>query len=223
MLAELSGDKILLHDAIYDDVHARSAIAIYQIKDANEFIARLKAKDPQAKEMRSRAKAFTFQLLYGAGAAALAIALRCTVDEAQDAINKWAERYSKAFNYRVYMFEKMRSTGFLPCGSGRTIFVHRNERTMPVAANYPIQGTAADVMYRAMYHVQRLLEERDIMANLVASVHDEVLLMADEGYAEEAAKALKDGMLQGWLDIFPDSNTDNLADVVIGDRWSDKA
>ena len=237
VLAELSGDKILLHDAIYDDVHSRSAIAIYQISDPDEFIRilkhdknsakpltpREKALKVKYKEMRSKAKAFTFQLLYGAGPGALAIALRCSVDEAQDAINKWAARYSRAYNYRQFMYEKMMHTGFMPCASGRTIYVPKWDRSMPVAANYPIQGSAGDVMYRAMYRTQQLLDEAGIDAKLMVSVHDELLILSEKQCAEQAKEILKDGMLQGWLDIFPDSNTDNLADVAIGTRWSDKA
>lgn len=224
VLAELSGDKILLHDALYDDVHTQSAIAIFNIGDVEGFKAKLKAKDPRAKAMRTRAKAFTFQLLYGAGPAALAIALRCSVQEAVEAIDAWARRYSKAYAYRQYMFEKMRHDGFLPCASGRTIFVHRNERTMPVAANYPIQGSAADVMYRAMYHVQRLLEQNTQASFLCASVHDELLVQVNnEKESEIALDCLKRGMELGWLDIFPDSNIDHLAEAVIGRRWSDKA
>lgn len=236
VLAELSQDQILLHDAIYDDVHSRSAIAIFQIPDPDDFIRIIKhdpKKDPpltpkekalkvRYKEMRSKAKAFTFQLLYGAGPGALAIALRCTFEEAVEAIEKWAARYKQAYHYRQIMFEKMRSTGFLPCASGRQIFVHRNERSMPVAANYPIQGSAGDVMYKAMTRVQEVLETRNIAARLLVSVHDELLLLSKEECAEEALEALEYGMRLGWLDIFPDSNTDNLAEAAIGDRWSDK-
>lgn len=221
VLAELSGDKILLHDCIYDDVHARSAIAIYQQKE-EEYLALLKKKDARAKEMRSKAKGFTFQLLYGAGAAALALVLRCSVDEAQDAINKWAARYKKAYEYRLFMFEKMNHKGFLPCKSGRTIYVRKPDRSMPVAANYPIQGTAADVMYRAMFRVQELLDKAEISSRIMASVHDELLLLSEEECAEDAKQILRDGMIAGWLDVFPDSNVDNLVDAVIGDRWSDK-
>lgn len=235
VLAELSGDNILLHDAIYGDVHAMSAIAIYEV-DAKEYLRILKhdpKKDPplterekslkvRYKEMRSKAKAFTFQLLYGAGPGALAIALRCTVDEAADAINKWAARYKKAYHYRQIMFEQMNHSGFLPCASGRTIFVHRNERSMPVAANYPIQGSAADVMYAALTRTQEQLDAAGIDAVLVASVHDELLVLSAEHCAEQALRCLNEGMRQGWLDIFEGSNTDHLADAEIGERWSDK-
>lgn len=223
VLAELSGDKILLHDVLYGDVHTQSAIAIFKIKDEGAFVKAIKDKDPRAKAMRTKAKAFTFQLLYGAGAAALAIALRCSVAEAEEAIKSWAGRYTKAYKYRQTMFEAMNHSGFLPCASGRTIFVMRQDRSMPVAANYPIQGSAGDVMYAAMRHTQLILEEREIDALLMASVHDEVLLRSDEYCAEEARQALEDGMRAGWLEIFPDTNTDNLVDAVVGQRWSDKS
>lgn len=237
VLAELSQDAILLHDAIYDDVHSRSAIAIFKITDVEDFLRLVKWKKERLHElndrdkashfrykaMRTKAKAFTFQLLYGAGAAALSLALRCSVSEAEDAIKSWASRYSKAYGYRQTMFEKMMHDGFLPCASGRTIFVHKRERSMPVAANYPVQGSAGDVMYAAMRHTQIILEERDIAARIMASVHDEMLLLSEDYCAKEAQQALKDGMIAGWLEIFPGSNTDHLVDVEIGVRWSDKA
>jgi DNA polymerase-1 len=222
VLAEMSQDKTLLHDCIYGDVHAESAIVIYKL-DPEKFKALLKAKDPRAKELRSKAKGFTFQLLYGAGVAALAIVLRCSLEEAQDAVDSWSGRYSKAYRYRYYMLEKMKVDGFLQCASGRTIYVRRQDRTVPVASNYPIQGSAADVMYRACYHVHRMLVEKDVKGHCSASIHDELILVADDSDAEAARQILQDGMIMGWLDIFPGTNTDNLVEAVTGHRWSDKA
>lgn len=224
VLAELSGDKILLHDAIYDDVHAQSAIAIYGL-DEDDFKAKLKAKDPRAKAMRGKAKGFTFQLLYGAGAAALALVLRCSVEEAEAAVAAWASRYRRAYHYRTIVFERMMSDGIIECASGRTIFVPKRDRSMPVAANYPCQGSAGDVMYCAMQETEARLDARDVDASMMVSVHDELLLLADDDpdECERAAKALNDGMIAGWLRIFPDTNTDNLIDVAIGGDWSDKA
>lgn len=223
VLAEMSGDKILLHDAIYDDVHARSAIAIYKL-DADDFLERLKNKDPAAKEMRAKAKGFTFQLLYGAGAAALAIVLRCSVAEAEDAIRAWSDRYKKAYDYRRYVFEKMNHSGFIDCKSGRTIYVRRPDRTMPVAANYGIQGSAGDVMYAALARCYERLQSEEIDAWMMVTVHDELLLLADddEENCQRAKVLLEEAMVQGWLDIFENTNTDNLVDAAIGIDWSDK-
>lgn len=225
VLAELSGDEQLLHDAIYSDVHAGSASAIYG-HDLAWVLEVLDNKNsnayPMIKEHRSKAKGFTFQLLYGAGAGALSDVLRCSYDEAVDAITKWAARYPKAYHYRQIMFDHMMATGHLPVCDGRTIFVWKSERTMPVAANYPIQGAAASVMYRAMYRVRNNLIKHDIDAVIAATVHDELLLYAHRDHAEAAMTQQIAGMTEGWLDIFPGSNTDNLVDYKIGTSWADK-
>jgi DNA polymerase-1 len=222
VLAEMSSDQQLLHDCIYDDVHSRSAIAIYKIPEEEEFLDKIKHKDPWARSLRKKSKAFTFQLLYGASAPALSMALRCSVDEAAAAMLSWADRYPNAYNYRFFMEGKMKSTGFLPCQSGRTIYVRRGDRTVPVAANYPIQGSAGDVMYSAITETQRMLRLGDVPAHLMVCVHDELILLSPEGEAEIAKTALEAGMVQGWLNIFPGTNTDNLVEAVIGDNWGQK-
>jgi DNA polymerase-1 len=232
VLAEMSGDARLLEDAIYGDVHSRSASAIFKI-DFDYFCEVLGSDDPKYdnirplfKSMRSRAKSFTFQLLYGAGAAALAIVLRCTDEEAFAAIEAWATTYPKAYHQRTIWHEMMMHSGFLPVKDGRTIFVFKQDRSLPVAANYPVQGTAASVMYRAVYHVHKRLYDSALPARLAASIHDELLTYARKSCAEEAAVLVREGMVQGWLDIFPDTNTDNLIGkgnvVTIGTNWGDK-
>lgn len=225
VLAQLSGDETLLNDAIYSDVHAGSASAIYK-QDLDWILEVLDNKKsnayPMVKEWRSKAKGFTFQLLYGAGAGALSDVLKCSYDEAVDAITAWATRYPKAYDYRNKMFDIMNNTGFLPVIDGRTIFIPKWERAMPIAANYPIQGAAASVMYRAMYHVRNNLVAHDIDAVIAATVHDELLMYAHRDHAERAMTQQLLGMTQGWLDIFPGSNTDNMTDYIIGTSWADK-
>lgn len=228
VLAELSKDETLLHDAIYGDPHSRSASQIYGI-DFDEFTAVIhgdnRAHDnirPHYKSLRSKAKAFTFQLLYGAGATALAAVLKCSDEEAHEAINAWAAVYPRAYNFRQYIFEVMHIDGFIPVCDGRTIYLRRDDRTLPVAANYPIQGAAASVMYRALYHIERKLRLANLKSRMVGSIHDEVLLYARERHAEKVKTLMVEGMRQGWLDIFPGTNTDNLFDPMIGSTWADK-
>jgi DNA polymerase I-like protein with 3'-5' exonuclease and polymerase domains len=233
VLAELAQDKVLLHEAIYGNVHARSAASIFGI-EFEHFLAVLDGDDPKHdnirplyKDMRSRAKAFTFQLLYGAGASALAVPLRCTDEEAFDAIDAWASVYPKAYHYRTLMYEKMMHSGFLPVCDGRTIFVHKMDRRMPVAANWPIQGAAASVMYRAVLHVNNLFRASRLRAQMAASVHDELLMFSHLDDAEETGKLLIAGMESGWLDIFPGTDYTNLIGegnkATIGLSWGDKA
>lgn len=229
VLAELSGDETLLHDAIYGDVHAASAAQIFG-HELDYVIEVLESKGkgrfaniyPVIKEQRSVAKGFTFQLTYGAGPGALSDVLRCTYDQAIDAIEKWADRYSKAYAYRDKMFDEMQATGFLPVCDGRTIYVWKDDRQMPVAANYPIQGAAASVMYRAMYRVRNRFINSGLDAYLAATVHDELLSYAHVEHAEAAMTQQIKGMEEGWLDIFPNTSVDNLIEHAVGTSWAEK-
>jgi hypothetical protein len=232
VLAELAKDEILLNEAIYGNVHARSAAAIFNL-DFEHFLAVIDGTDPKHnnvrpvfKGMRSRAKAFTFQLLYGAGASALAVPLRCTDEEAHSAIEAWAKTYPKAYHYRQLMYEKMMASGFLPICDGRTVFVFKQDRTMPVAANYPVQGAAASVMYRAVTRVHQALWNNPLQCRMAATVHDELLLYAAEKDAEESAGLLVDCMVEGWSDIFPKTDTHNLVGdgncATIATNWGSK-
>ena len=229
VLAEISGDELLLRETIYGNVHARSASVIYNL-DYDYIIEVLDnpshPKYYTIKELRTRAKNFTFQLLYGAGAAALSIALKCTVEEAVDAVKAWAATYSKAYNYRHVIFEQMNQTGFIPVIDGRTIYVRKPDRTIPVASNYGIQGAAASVMYRAMYHVHNnFVDYRNgdlDTCRIAATVHDELLSYAKVDHAEKVMELQIEGMRQGWLDIFPDTSTENLIEHAIGDTWAAK-
>ncbi len=235
VLAELSGDEVLLQDAIYGDVHAGSASAIYAI-DLDELLEILNEPDPEEtgiqhspqyyrfKEMRSKAKGFTFQNIYGAAAAAVSIVLKCSVQEAEAALRKWAERYPKAYNYRYQVYDHMMQDGFLPVVDGRTIYVTKPDRTLPVASNYGVQGAAASVMYRAMHHVYTLRNERvnRHLVRMCATVHDELLLaVADDEYIDDAKDILVTGMIRGWLDIFPGTDTTNLVEAKHGLTWGD--
>ncbi len=232
VLAELAHDEVLLHEAIYGNVHARSASAIFDV-DFDYFCEVLDSDNPKYdnvrpifKDMRSRAKAFTFQLLYGAGAGALAIALRCADEEAYLAIEAWAKTYPKAYHYRTFIFEKMNHSGFIPVVDGRTIYVFKPDRSMPIAANYPVQGAAASIMYRGVYHVNYALRRSTLRAQMAASVHDELLCFSHKDHAKATGKLLIDGMVKGWLDIFPGTDTTNLVGAgnlaTIGTSWADK-
>jgi DNA polymerase I-like protein with 3'-5' exonuclease and polymerase domains len=221
VLAEVSNDPQLKQDVIFGDVHAESAITLFRVPAA-EFKARLEAKDPRAKEMRSKAKAFSFQLTYGAGNAALALVLRCSDTEAAAFVEKWAERYPRAYALRFDMFDQMDANGLLPIKSGRTVFVHKNERSLPVASNYPIQGAAADVMYRAVTRMSQKVWELPFEARMLASIHDELLMLAQDGHGETLREIMVEEMRQAWLDIFPRSETARLSESAVGQSWAAK-
>jgi DNA polymerase I-like protein with 3'-5' exonuclease and polymerase domains len=229
-LSEVVGDDQLRHDCVYGDVHSASCAAIYDYD--YEWVMEVIASKGEGKhgnsygivkERRSKAKIFTFRLLYGAGVISLSDVLKCTTAEAEAALEAWASRYPKAFNYRNIIFEQMMETnGVITIWDGRTVFVHKDERTIPVAANYGVQGVAASVMCRAVGRVHRQFIDNDIPAWLAAPVHDELLCYSETRFAEEAMEAQLAGMTDAWLDIFPGTTTDHLLDWAIGTSWADK-
>lgn len=228
VLAEMSGDAQLKQDVIFGNVHAESAITLYRLADSREdYMRSLKDQDHphhgRNKELRSKAKAFSFQLTYGAGNGALALVLRTSDDEAAEFVKRWAERYPDAYNFRFKAHAQMESTGFLTCQSGRTIFVHKNERSLPVAANYPIQGSAGDVMYRAITRLSKAVWQVNYPVQMLATVHDELLLLTTPEHADAAKELLEREMRNAWLDIFPDTATDNLVEAAVGNSWAAKA
>ena len=224
VLAELSGDTQLLQDVVYGNVHAASAATINHI-DLDEFLDILSNKRHPLRghyyELRNRGKGFSFQLIYGAAAPALSIVLKCSIPEAEAALKAWATRYPKAYNYRYIIFDQMNHRGYIPTIDGRTIYVNKRDRTMPVASNYGVQSAAASVMYRAMYHVRKLRDKnsnRHLIA-LCATVHDELILAAMDDYIPEAKDMLIAGMKQGWLDVFPNTDINNLLECGVGTTW----
>lgn len=225
VLAEVSGDEQLKEDVIFGNVHAESAITIFGY-DRTVFYHALKLGEGWAKEARSKAKSFSFQLTYGAGVSALALVLRCDDEEAAAFVERWAARYPKAYAFRHKMFEQMEATGFLPVQSGRTIYVTKKNRTLPVASNYPIQGAAADVMYAAItgfeQHMNSVYAEQEVPCSMLATVHDELLLLTTPEHAEGMEHDLVRIMTDGWLKVFPDTATDNLVESAYGDNWAAK-
>ncbi len=225
VLAEIANDELLLHDTVYENFHAMGAAMINDIP-YDEFVGVLEDKTNKLsgmfKGLRQTAKVFTFRLTYGAGMAALGLALKKSDEQTKDAVDKWRNRYSNAYNYRFKVADEMNSTGFITLASGNTIYVRKEDRSIPVAANYPIQGSAASVMYRAIYHTREEYIRADIDARLAATVHDELLSYADNSCAEEAMQCKIRGMTQGWLDVFPGTDTANLLDYAVGTTWADK-
>lgn len=223
VLAELSGDEALIHDAIYGDVHATMAAARAKM-DTQEFILRRKNGERGFNEMRSKAKAGTFRLTYGAGALAVADSIGGTLEQGEDFIRLWSQQYPKAYAYRTQMFEYMTRNGSLPICDGRRVWIPKPDRQMPVAANYPIQGAAATVMYRAMCHVKRLRDEKSRKSNiaLCATVHDELILAVDNAaHIELAKEIIISGMEKAWLDVFPNTSTIRLIEAGHGKTWGD--
>ena len=153
----------------------------------------------------------------------MSVVLKCSVQEAEDALKAWADRYPRAYNYRLQIFDRMNQTGYIPVVDGRQIFVYKNDRTVPVAANYGVQGAAASVMYRALHHCYEMRSEDYTRheIGMVATVHDEIILATNRKLVEPAKQILEAAMVQGWLDVFPGTDTHNLVEAKDGPNWGE--
>lgn len=186
VLSDLSNDENMINAFNNgDDIHAITASQVFNLP--------LEMITPQ---MRSRAKAVNFGIVYGIGAFSLAKDIGVSNKEAKQYIDNYLATYSGVNDYMKKMIDLAKDKGY-----SETLF-HR-KRYLPelassnhmmrafgerVARNMPIQGTAADIIKIAMVKVDRRLREENMMAQLILQVHDELIVEAPE---EEAQKVLE--------------------------------
>ncbi len=186
VLSDLANDETMINafnDG--DDIHTITASQVFGLPV--EFVT---------KEMRSRAKAVNFGIVYGIGAFSLAKDIGVSMKEAKAYIDNYLKTYSGVDRYMHRMIDIAKERGY-----SETLFNRR--RYLPelnssnhmlrafgerVARNMPIQGTAADIIKIAMVKVDRRLTEEKMKSRLILQVHDELIVEAPE---EEAEKALK--------------------------------
>ena len=152
--------------------------------------------------MRSRAKAVNFGIVYGIGAYSLAKDIGVSNKEAADYIKGYLATYREVDSYMHEVVEKAKENGFAETIFGRRRLLPelKNSNGMlrafgeRVARNMPIQGTAADIIKIAMIKVSARLKKEIPEAKLIMQVHDELIVEAPEGKAEEACNILKEEM-----------------------------
>jgi DNA polymerase-1 len=140
-------------------------------------------------EMRRQAKTINFGIIYGQGAFSLAKQLGTARKTAEDFINAYKERHSGAIAFLDSCISQAETQGFVTTILGRRLpipdiqssngnvlaFARRN------AINYPIQGSAADVIKSAMIRVERRIREESCKSRLIMQVHDELVFEVPEG------------------------------------------
>ena len=192
ILAHIAGDETLIRAFRQgEDIHTVTASQIFNT-----------APEAVTPEMRRRAKAVNFGIVYGISAFALANDLGVSRAEAEEYIASYFATYPGVKSYLDNIIKQARHDGFVETLSGRRrylpelkskIFAVRSfgER---VALNMPIQGTAADLIKLAMVKVASELERHHLKTRLILQIHDELLLAAPEEEAEAAAELLKNCM-----------------------------
>ena len=190
ILAHLSGDPALVETFLQDrDIHEETAARVFG-EGANLF------KD----EMRRRAKIINFSVIYGTSAFSLAKELGTSAGEAQKFIDRYYEKYPKVREFLEKMVEHTRDKGYSETILGRVRQVPELKQADKViqqagrriALNNPIQGSAADVMKKAMLDVWEGMKKRKLRSKMILQVHDELVFEVPEDEREKMEELVRD-------------------------------
>lgn len=214
IMAHLSGDPSL-NDAFAKglDVHRATAGEVFGVP-----------VDQVENDQRRAAKAINFGLIYGMSAFGLAKQLEIPRGEAQDYINLYFERYPGVRDYMDSTREKAREDGYVETVFGRRLYLPdinaRNAQMRNyaerIAINAPMQGTAADIIKRAMLTVNDWLESESVPARVIMQVHDELVLEVQSGELDTVGESIKSLMVDAASLSVPLE-----VDVGVGNSWEE--
>ena len=192
ILAHLSKDKTLIDTFKKDeDVHRRTAALIFGIEDQNVD-----------KNLRSRAKAINFGVIYGMGPQRLARETGISMNEAKDFIAAYFDKYSSVKEYLESQVEYAQKHGYVRTILGRRRLIPDIDSSNPrlaanaerIATNTPIQGSAADLIKVAMVHIDHELKKKKLKTRMLLQVHDELVFEAPESELKTASEIIESGM-----------------------------
>lgn len=214
IMAHLSGDKGLL-DAFAQgaDVHKATAAEVFDV-----------SLEEVSSDQRRKAKAINFGLIYGMSAFGLAKQIKVERYEAQQYIDRYFERYPCVLEYMDRIREQAHQDGYVETVYGRRLYLPdinaRNKMLQQAAErtaiNAPMQGTAADIIKRAMLTVDNWLQGAEVDARMIMQVHDELILEVKEEQAETVAKTLTD-LMMGAAEL----DVPLIVEAGIGDSWDE--
>ncbi len=214
IMAHLSEDPGLL-DAFKKnlDIHRATAAEVFGV--AVEAV-----KDYQ----RRSAKAINFGLIYGMSAFGLARQLNITRNDAQEYIDLYFDRYPGVRNYMDRVRNLAGEQGFVETIFGRRLYLpeinaknlQRRQAAERTAINAPMQGSAADIIKRAMIKVDRWLTMSQVDARMIMQVHDELVLEVKE---KEQARVT--GVLKQYMSSAADLKIPLVVETGVGKNWDD--
>ena len=214
LLAHISGDQNMI-DAFRsgEDIHTSTAAAVFGVDI-----------DSVTPELRKRAKAVNFGIVYGIGDFSLSQDLGISRMQAKKYIESYLASYPAINRYLNDVVKEAKKQGYVTTMLGRRRYIpelsaqnknlqHFGER---IAMNSPIQGSAADIIKIAMINVHRRLAQKGIDASLILQVHDELLIEANKNCADEAMTILVEEMENAVSISVPLE-----ADAAMGENWFD--
>lgn len=214
LLAAISGDDAMREAFISgEDIHTATASQVFRI-----------APEKVTKELRSRAKAVNFGIVYGIGDYSLSQDIGVSRKTAGEYIKNYLATYPAVDAYLKGAVANAEEKGYTTTLFGRRRPIPelkaKNKMTKAfgerVAMNSPIQGTAADVIKAAMINVHRALKESGLDAHLILQVHDELIVEAAVADAEAAADILRREM-ENAVEL----SVPLTAEAAMGDNWFD--
>lgn len=214
VLAHLAGDKIMQEAFLKgDDIHAITASQVFD--QPLEWVT---------SELRSRAKAVNFGIVYGIGAFSLSKDIGVSVAEAKRYIESYLAKYSGVDAFMKNTVAGAKKNLYVETMFGRRRYIadinSSNKLVQAasnrIAMNTPIQGTAADIIKLAMIRVYDRLKSEKLPARLILQVHDELIVEVEESQAQKTADILKEEMESCVKLAVPLT-----ADVKIGKTWFD--
>lgn len=194
-----------------EDIHRKTASAVFGVPE-----------ESVNEEMRKRAKAVNFGIVYGISGFSLAKDIGTTQAVATQYIKSYKMNYPSVDRYLDNVVKEAEELGYTTTPMGRRRYIpeinaqNGNLRAFGrrVAMNAPIQGAAADIMKLAMINVDRALKDSGLDAKLVMQVHDELVIEAKDSDAERVAELVKSEM-EGAVSL----SLPLIVDVTIGKNW----
>lgn len=214
VLAHISGDEIM-KKAFLEGVDIHTVTASQVFNQPIEWVT---------PDLRSKAKAVNFGIVYGIGAFSLSKDIGVSMVKASEYIRAYLAKYSGIAHYMEQTVAKAKHDGYVETMFGRRRYIkelaakNKNLQSFGerVAKNTPIQGTAADIIKIAMIRVYNRLLESKLDAKLILQVHDELIVEAKEDCADKVAALLKEEMENAVKLTVPMT-----VDVNIGKTWYD--
>ena len=212
LAAALSGDEGMIEAFNKDqDIHQLTSAAVLGIKP-----------EEVTKDMRYKAKAVNFGILYGQGPHGLAVGSGMTYGEAREFIAKYFEVRPKLKQYLDGLREQAKNKGFVesllgrrrPSPDAQSSNHMVRETALRQAVNMPLQGTAADLTKLAMVRVNAKLPEG---AKMLLQIHDSIMVECPEKQADEVGKILKETMES----IYPKLGVKLKVDISVGKNWGE--
>lgn len=214
LLAHLSGDEHLVRAFNEgEDFHAETAARVFGVPVSEV-----------TPDLRSRAKAVNFGIVYGQQAYGLSQSLHISMAEARDMIDRYYEAYPGVRTFLDNVVARAKQTGYAETMYGRRRHIPELKAKNPqlrgfgerTAMNHPMQGTAADIIKIAMARVSRRLEEEDFAAHMILQVHDELDF---ECPVEEVERLT--AMVQDVMEHVVDLRVPLIAEASTGITWAD--